>query len=163
MTAIKTLPIDYQIVSLSKDRIDHAILLIKAIFPYKQDQKNAKWSFIDSLTQDNSDKEYWVAVTPEGDIVGITGLYKDRKDKNVVWLGWFGVHPDYRRLGLGSQLLGFATSIAKERKYSTLKLYSSFDENERRAHNLYRKKGFIEIMSDEKADRIIFQTKLGES
>jgi GNAT superfamily N-acetyltransferase len=157
MTAIKTLPTKYQIVPLSKDRMDDAIRLIKAVFPYQQDQKKAKWNFIDSLGHCTTDKEYWVAVTAEGDIIGITALYKDRKDNDEVWLGWFGVHPNHRRHGLGSRLLRFAISKAEERGYSRLKLYSSFDENERGAHNLYRKNAFIEIKSDEENDVIIFQ------
>lgn len=151
---------NYRIVPLSKELINDAMILMKTVFPYKQDQKYAKWSFTDSLKHPNSDKQYWLAVNPQGKLVGITGLYHDYRDKNIAWLGWFGVHPQHRRQGLGSMLLEFAISEAEKRGFSVLKLYSSFDENERAAHFLYRKYGFIEIVSDKKADKIIFLKKL---
>lgn len=149
------------ILPLSEELLNDAMTLMENVFPYKQDQKNAKWAFADSLTQPNSqDKQYWLAVNRQGEVVGITGLYHDYKDKNIAWLGWFGVHPKHRRHGLGSMLLEFAISEAEKRGFSVLKLYSSFDKNERAAHFLYRKYGFIEIVSDKKADKIIFLKKL---
>jgi GNAT superfamily N-acetyltransferase len=160
MKEIKSQQNNYKIVPLSKELIDDAMLLMELVFPFKQDQKDAKWSFGDSLSRLNSNKQYWLAVNSEDKVAGITGLYNDNKDNNIVWLGWFGVHPQHRRHGLGSMLLSFAISKAKERGFSTLKLYSSFDENERASHILYRKYGFIEIMSDEKADKIVFLKEL---
>ncbi len=159
MKEIKPLQNNYKIVSLSKELISDAMLLIETVFPYKQDQKDANWCFGDSLSRLNSDKQYWLAVNREDEIVGITGLYNDNRDKKIRWLGWFGVHPQHRRHGLGSKLLSFTISKAEERGFSTLKLYSSFEENERASHSLYRKYGFIEIMSDEKADKIVFLKK----
>ncbi len=158
--AIKILQDKYKIVPLSAKLIDDALALIEAIFPYKPDQKTAKWSFRDSLTQPNLSQQYWLATTPHGAIVGVTGLYHDYKDKSVAWLGWFGVHPQHRRHGLGSTLLEFSISEASKRGFSLLKLYSSFDENERAAHCLYTKYGFIQTSTDEKADKIYFLKKL---
>ena len=57
-------------------------------------------------------------------------------------------------------LLKFAVSEAKTRGFSILKLYSSFDENEKTAHHLFRKFGFKEIESDEQEDMIVFEKKL---
>jgi GNAT superfamily N-acetyltransferase len=101
-----------------------------------------------------------LAVNHQGEIVGVTGLYYDLRDKNIAWLGWFGVHPQHRRHGLGSMLLEFAISEAEKRGFSVLKLYSSFDKNETAAHLLYKKYGFIQIVSDKNADKIIFQKEL---
>lgn len=153
---------DYRIIPLSNEILNDAVSLIEAVFPYRPDQKNARWSFTDSLLHPTSDKQYWLAVNHQGAIVGITGLYEDYKDNNVVWLGWFGVHPQHRRHGLGSMLLEFAISEAIKRGFSVLKLYSSFDENERAAHHLYRKYGFVQIKADAKADKIYFAKKLTE-
>jgi GNAT superfamily N-acetyltransferase len=157
---LKTINTDYRIIPLSKELLNNAIALIEAVFPYKPDQKTAKWSFRGSLTQANSDQQYWLAANPHGEIVGVTGLYHDYKDKSVAWLGWFGVHPQHRRHGLGSMLLEFSVSEASKRGFSVLKLYSSFDENERAAHCLYTKYGFIQTSTDEKADKIYFLKKL---
>jgi len=136
------------------------MILIGRVFPYKEDQKFAKFSFTDSLKYSNADNQFWLAVNHKGEIVGITGLYHDYREKNIAWLGWFGVHPQHRRLGLGSMLLEFAISEAEKRGFSILKLYSSFDKNERAAHFLYRRYGFIQILSDKKADKMIFLKKL---
>ncbi|MBM4146804.1 MAG: GNAT family N-acetyltransferase [Nitrospira sp.] len=125
---------DYKIIPLSKELLKETIALMEAVFPYKPDQKIAKQSFRDSLTQPNSKQQYWLAANPHGEIVGVTGLYHDYKDKSVAWLGWFGVHPQHRRHGLGSMLLEFSMLEASKRGFSVLKLYSSFDENERAAH-----------------------------
>jgi GNAT superfamily N-acetyltransferase len=151
---------NYRTIPLSNELLNDAIALIETIFPYKPDQKNAKWSLADSLTHPNSDKQYWLAINLDGLIIGIMGLYNDSSDPTTAWLGCFGVHPQHRRLGLGSVLLQFATSEAKERGFSTLRLYSSFDENESASHHLYRKQGFIETRSDKKADKIFFLRKL---
>jgi GNAT superfamily N-acetyltransferase len=160
MEAIKTLQDKYKIVPLSEELVEDAIVLIETVFPYKQDQKTAKWSFRNSLTQAKYNQQYWLAVNSHGEIVGVTGLYHYDNDKSVVWLGWFGVHPQHRRHGLGSMLLDFSISEASKRGFSVLKLYSSFDENEKAAHCLYRKYGFIETSADEKADKIYFLKQL---
>lgn len=160
MKAIRTLQDKYKIVPLSEELIDDAIVLIETVFPYKRDQKTAKWSFRNSLTQAKPDQQYWLAANSHGEIVGVTGLYHYDNDKSVVWLGWFGVHSQHRRNGLGSMLLEFSISEAIRRGFSVLKLYSSFDENERAAHHLYKKYGFVETKSDEKADKIFFLKKL---
>jgi GNAT superfamily N-acetyltransferase len=149
-----------KIIPLSKELLNEAIILIETVFPVRSDQKGAKWSFTDSLKHPNSDKEYWLAVNPKGEVLGVTGLYHYDRDKNIVWLGWYGVHPLNRGHGIGSMLLEFAISEAKRRGFSILKLYSSFDENERAAHYLFRKFGFKELESDKRKDKIIFEKKL---
>src|SRR3712207_4180331 len=35
----------------------------------------------------------------------IVGFCFNRNDDGVIWLSWFGVHADYRRMGIGSALL----------------------------------------------------------
>ena len=104
---------EIRIMPLSKDTLDEAVSLTPKHF-YRPDQKNAQRSFSDSLMSTKFDKTYWVAVNKEGIVVGVTGLYFDRNDKSVVWLGWFGVHPKHRRQGIGSELLAFTIDEGKE-------------------------------------------------
>jgi GNAT superfamily N-acetyltransferase len=147
---------EIRIIPISKETLDEAISLIQKVFPHIPDQKNAEWSFSDSLTNINSDKNYWVAVNNEGKFIGITGLYLDLNDKSVAWLGWFGVHPSHRRHGIGSDLLVFTIDEAKRRGFSSLKLYTSSDENEKAAHQLYKKMEFLQTTYDKKLGRIYF-------
>lgn len=153
----------YNIVPLSDDTLNKAVSLIKNIFPYKKDQRDAEWSFTESLSKPDADKKYWLAVKDNGKVIGITGLYTDAKDSKTVWLGWFGVHPQYRRQGIGSQLLESTISEAIKRGFAKLKLYTSSDKNEVAAHSLYRKFGFVQSGRDAKGDVIYFEKMLEES
>ena len=150
----------HRILPLSKQFLDDAIALIDTVFPWKLDQKTARRSFRDSLTQPESRQQYWLAVDPHGEIAGVTGLYYYHRSKHVVWLGWFGVHPQHRHHGLGSRLLDFSIAEAIKRGFSILKVYTSFHANERAAHDLYRKYGFVEIAKDKREDEIVFQKSL---
>jgi GNAT superfamily N-acetyltransferase len=150
----------YHIIPLSEKILNEANALIAAIFHYRPDREGAKKSFADSLKHQISNKQYWLAVNPKGEVAGITGLYHDGGEKSIAWLGWFGVHPQHRRHGLGAMLLEFAVSEAKKRGFSILKLYSSFDENERASHYLFRKFGFQQFKSNKKKDITFFKKEL---
>jgi GNAT superfamily N-acetyltransferase len=122
--------------------LDEAISLVETIFPYKEDQKIARINLIESLSLNNSGKSYWVAVNRNGKIIGLTGLYLDLEDKKTVWLGWFGVHPEQRRQGIGSFLLGYTIKEATRRGFAKLTIYTSTAKNERAAHKVYELYGF---------------------
>jgi len=63
----------------------------------------------------------------DGDVIGITGLYYEERlgEKNTVWLGWYGLLPAYRKLGLGKQVLLDTIEEAKKRNFDTFRLYTS--------------------------------------
>ena len=149
-----------KIVSLSKETLSDAILLIETIFPYKPDQRYAAYSLRKSLSEDRSFTEYWVCKNPDGKVIGIIGLYSDRRYTSVLWIGWFGVHPNYRRKGIGSRLLKYAEKEAKKRKAEILKVYSSSHKNELASHSLYINRGFIKTRINKTADRIYFSKKI---
>lgn len=58
---------------------------------------------------------------------GITGLYTEERlgEKNTVWLGWYGVLPEYRGQGLGRQILLDTIAEAKKMNFDTFRLYTS--------------------------------------
>lgn len=149
-----------KIIPLSHETLNDAIVLIESIFPYRPDQKNARYNLTDSLVKLKTGKTYWIAVNEDNKVVGITGLYDDYRDRTVVWLGWYGVHPEYRKQGIGSMLLQFAIDEAKRRGFSLLKLYTSSDKNERDSHSLYRKFGFTQFYINKKLDKIYFEKYL---
>lgn len=55
-------------------------------------------------------------------------------------LRWFLVHPDYRGLGIGKELLKEAVQFCKERKYQTIFLWTTSELVE--AEHLYAHFGF---------------------
>lgn len=131
-----------QPVPLSTKNLHGGIALINTIFIYKRDQRVARKNLVGSLSQENHDRWYWVISDTNSKVAGVTGLYLDHKRSDTVWLGWFGVHPDYRRRGIGSSLLEFSITEAKRRGFMIMKIYTSTDENERGAHKLYESFGF---------------------
>lgn len=59
----------------------------------------------------------------DNDTIGICGLYSHKKgDVSELWLGWFGILPEYRNCGLGSKVLDLmekrALKLGCERIYS---------------------------------------------
>ncbi len=148
-------------VLLSEKNIASAISLIDKVFPYKEDRELARINFIETLEHKNYGQNYWFATDENGKAVGMTGLYLDQKNKDyneTIWLGWFGVHPDYRRKGIGSSLLDFTINEAKKRGFETMKIYTSTDENEGAAHKLYENHGFEKI-EHSKNTEIIYYSK----
>lgn len=66
--------------------------------------------------------EVWL-IKWDNETIGICGLYSQRKgDVSELWLGWFGILPDYRNCGLGAKVLGLmekkAAKLGCERIYS---------------------------------------------
>ena len=152
-------------IPLSLKTLDNAISLIEEVFRYRKDQKQARKDLIESLSQVNSNKSYWTVTDNNNNVIGITGLYFDpenKKDRPTGWLGWFGVHPEYRRRGIGSSLLEFTLNEAKKRGFKTIKLYTSLDKNEEAAHRLYKKYGFKRISHNRDTETIYYIRDLSE-
>ena len=147
----------FKILQLSDQTLIKSISLLTEIFTYEPDRKSIQINLRESLSNDNPNESYWVAVVDDNKVVGITGLYiKDTDNKNTVRLGWFGVHPGYRKQGIGSGLLKFTINEAQKRRYSTLKLYTSNDPNELNAHKLYENFGFNRINDNNDSDKIFY-------
>ena len=87
--------------------------------------------------------KYWIVYDNE-EIIGITGLYSDFdiNETNSIWLGWFGIRPQYRRKGYGKEVLEYtikeAYKLANIYPIKYLRLYTSIDEN-KEAQLLYSK------------------------
>lgn len=70
--------------------------------------------------------------------VGITGLYAHGEtDNESVWLGWFGVLPEFRSRGIGKQILIDTIEKAKQYGKKYFRLYTN-DNGTSTARPLYR-------------------------
>jgi GNAT superfamily N-acetyltransferase len=78
----------------------------------------------------------WLIVVD--DIIGICGLYA-LKSTEELWLGWFGIIPEYRYKGLGTKVLARLENKAKKRGAKRLFVY--VDKNEK-AIPFYKRNGF---------------------
>jgi len=75
-------------------------------------------------------------------VAGVTGLhhYSWGPDENV-WLAYFGVHPDFRRHGIGAAML---TEMQRLAKLSYRKFFIETHGSNERAHGFYESQGFRE-------------------
>ncbi len=91
--------------------------------------------FVQLFTPDND--RIWLAETNDVIIGSIAIVRHSEVDAQ---LRWFLVHPDYRRLGIGKELLRNALQFGKERKYKTIYLWTTSELME--AGHLYTHLGF---------------------
>lgn len=86
--------------------------------------------------------KYYLAYKDK-EAIGITGLYEYKDMPDEMWIAWFGVLPEHRRLGYGSKILEWTMKKALSQKKKTIRLYTEMGGNNE-AIELYRKLGFIE-------------------
>lgn len=128
------------LIQITSENFDKAIDAAWQIFPYEV-HNGVFWprcAYLESIEENNPDFSYYLAYH-NYELVGITGHYPD---KGTMWLGWFGILPNYRGKGLGELLLNSICEKIVDLGYTNLHLYSGNREEEENAHNLYFKKGF---------------------
>lgn len=83
------------------------------------------------IIDDDSDPElHWqiyLVKDLSGNVLGICGLYSLRPGFEELWLGWFGVIPCKRGLGLGKEVLTFLKGVAASLGAKKLMSYVDFD------------------------------------
>lgn len=90
---------------------------------------------------------FWVALAPDGRVVGCLGL--QRKTDTVAVLKKFFVYPDHRgrEHGIGSGLYEALLAFAEAAGLATIVLDTPSVAT--RSHSFYRKVGFVEIDADD--------------
>lgn len=56
--------------------------------------------------------------------IGVTGIYEIPKYSDTVWLSWFGIKEEYRKLGYGKQIFEYTLKKAKALNKKYLRLYT---------------------------------------
>lgn len=91
--------------------------------------------------------------------IGVTGIYEIPEYSETVWLSWFGVKKEYRKLGYGKQILDYTIKVAKEHKKKYLRLYT-YETWNKEAQNFYKKNMDLgEYYYNEKEHKEIFEGK----
>jgi len=91
--------------------------------------------FVQAFSPDKD--RIWLAET-NGRIIGSVAIVGHSKVDAQI--RWFLVHPDYRGLGIGKELLKKVLQFCKERKYKTIFLWTTSELME--AGHLYTRFGF---------------------
>lgn len=130
---------------VTKNNFEQAVATQNAIFATSGKYDNGMVDILKGLSN-KPDKEFsftehylW---TDNQQIVGISGLqtYHDNPN-NEAWLSWFGVVPNARKNGYGEQILNATKELAKQKGFTTLRLYTS-GKLYANACKLYEKAGF---------------------
>lgn len=87
----------------------------------------------------NKDRMYLAEV--DNQIIGVIAIVGYSKVEAQI--RWFLVHPDYRRRGLGNELMNKALKFCKECKYKTVFLWTTKDLHA--AGRLYKCAGFKKV------------------
>ncbi len=150
------------IITLSEKYLEETTRMTNEVFPDDvHTQYSPERSFSTALAYEKEPEllaesqiekiSYWI-VLGEGEVVGVTGLYRRKEHpKDEVWLAWYCVRADHRGKGLGRELLEWTIEKARAEGYKKFKLYTSDDPNEARAQELYEKLGF-RIIAEEPND-----------
>lgn len=108
--------------------------LFRAIFPNEAQDNEC---FAQSLT--TKDLTYWMYFMGKVP-VGMSGLYVEDADPSSAWLGWFGVVPEYRRMGIGDTIIKWHEFLVKGKGFTHSRLYT--DPDNETAIRFYRKHGY---------------------
>ena len=87
-------------IQITNENLDIAYNIQKNEWKNEPDKQN----FIDKAN--NAKEDYVSFIVYYKDIpIGITGVYTEEIDKDSIWLDWFCVVPEYRKMGFGEQIL----------------------------------------------------------
>ncbi|AFY48244.1 acetyltransferase [Nostoc sp. PCC 7524] len=76
--------------------------------------------------------------------IGVMGLYQViDSPSDVVWVGWFGLRPKFRRLGCGSIMMEHLKQYASHFGYQQLWVFTNYDNLA--AISFYEKLGFVKL------------------
>ncbi len=91
--------------------------------------------------------------------VGVTGIYEIPEYSDTVWLSWFGIKKEYRKLGYGKQILDYTIEKAKTLNKKYLRLYT-FEIWNSEAQIFYKRNMDLgEYYYNEKEHKDIFEGK----
>lgn len=80
----------------------------------------------------------------EGESIGVMGLYQTTNSpSNVVWVGWFGLRPQFRREGWGSIMMKSLKGYAQEFGFQELWVFTNY--NNLPALSFYEKSAFMKL------------------
>lgn len=140
---------------ISKDNIRVAAKLQYEIFP-----NSSAYSVYKSKVTGERKDLYMGYIAYIGDKpVGVTGIYEIPKYSDTVWLSWFGIKKEYRKLGYGKQILDYTIKKAKDYNKKYLRLYT-FEIYNNEAQEFYKKNMDLgEYYYNDKEHKDIFDGK----
>jgi len=128
----------------TKNKIKDALKIIEIAFG-KNEAKAAKcWFYLNKKLEStvlHSAKRFLAIENSK--VVGICGFYSWRQHlKDVAWLGWFAVLPEYRNKRIGSKLLKHTLDYTRKKGYRIFCIETTNHKDQLEARKLYQSFGF---------------------
>lgn len=140
---------------ISKNNIKVAARLQYEIFP----ASSAYSVYKSKITGERKDLYIEYIAYMEDIPVGVTGIYEIPEYSDTVWLSWFGIKKEYRKLGYGKQILDYTIEMAKTLNKKYLRLYT-FEVWNSEAQVFYKRNMDLgEYYYNEKEHKDIFEGK----
>lgn len=108
-------------------------------FFFDQNEKEKRDAFNLLFEMGCADGDTSLAIVKDSQVVGFS-FVKPYGDEGNVLVDWIGIHPEYRRRGLGEGLLRYIMKTVAEQGYATLSLSCAVGNT--RAFDLYHKCGW---------------------
>lgn len=140
---------------ISKDNIKVAARLQYEIFP----NSSAYSVYKSKITGEMKDLYIGYIAYIEDIPIGVSGIYEIPEYSDTVWLSWFGIKKEYRKLGYGKQILDYTIEMAKAMNKRYLRLYT-FEIWNSEAQAFYKRNMDLgEYYYNEKEYKDIFEGK----
>ncbi len=143
---------------LSSEYIKHANRLANAVFNTRivppshaleasidpEKRQHFKQELFNEYTIRLLELRYWIAIDAiSEEVTGVIGLYTTEDDhEEAAWISWFCVGETHRGKGVGTQLLEFVLTTARQEGKTYVRLFTSTDPQEAAAQQLYTTLGF---------------------
>ena len=140
---------------INKDNIKVVAKLQYEIFP----NSSAYSVYRSKITGERKDLYIGYIAYMDDIPVGVTGIYEISEYSDTVWLSWFGIKKEYRKLGYGKQILDYTIEMAKTLNKKYLRLYT-FEIWNSEAQVFYKRNMDLgEYYYNEKEHKDIFEGK----
>lgn len=160
--------LDIQIREMTETDIDPVVGVIgdSSYRAYEERARRTISKHFESKGQGDSDGRTYDVAIVDSKVVGIGGLHHlEWGPDDVVWLGWFHVHPEYQRKGIGTRMMNHVCDKARADGHRRLFVEVYKREELSRGLEFYKGFGFevvggISDYDKEGVDMVVYGMKL---
>jgi N-acetylglutamate synthase-like GNAT family acetyltransferase len=136
------------LVPLMPDTLVETQHLAAELFPWEHEHKTALGAAVAPFAHASflqarrlASVRFWTTIHA-GRVVGLAGLYNYTAQPTETWLAWYGLHPEARGRGKGTELLDWIIAEARSEGKHALRLWTTDEDEYAKAIALYRARGF---------------------
>lgn len=137
---------------LDRHNLNRALDVAKACFPVERDWEHIQLTYQRFVSgtvlyraEDETTQEQLLAYflfCVDSKAAAVSGLYRRDDDPQSFWIGWFGVHPDFRGQGIARAMVAHLEQLTHILGGQVLRVFTSVGEEFAPARRLYESAGF---------------------